>query len=140
MNTTNPLRWKQRFQNFEKAFILLKGTFDEKAPAMLSDLEREGVIQRFKFTFELAWKTLKDYLENEGVIFEQITPRQVIKQAFSSKIIHEGELWIDMLTDRNLMTHTYDQKKFEKVILSISEKYIDALNTVYTLLKEKSLY
>ena len=57
----NAVRWRQRFENFERAFRLLREAF-EKDPAQMSDLEKEGVVQRFEYTFELAWKTLKDYL------------------------------------------------------------------------------
>jgi len=61
------IRWRQRFENFERAFLLLREAF-EKDPAAMSDLEKEGAIQRFEYTFELAWKTLKDYL----VALEQV--------------------------------------------------------------------
>lgn len=72
-----------------------------------SDIERQGVIQSFEFTFELSWKTLKDYLEAQGVLCQ--FPREVIKQAFQNQIISEGELWLDMLGKRNLLAHTYDE-------------------------------
>lgn len=86
------IRWKQRFQNFEKAFIFLKkgvelGKYD--------DLQRAGLVQSFEFTFELAWKTLKDYLEKQGL--EVPYPREVIKSAFSTHLIVDGSLWIEML-------------------------------------------
>ena len=92
----NDIRWKQRLENFERAFLLLKEAF-EKDPAEMSDLEKEGVIQRFEYTFELAWKTLHDYLVYSGVSFDQITPRSIIKQAFAAKIIKDGQTWMDML-------------------------------------------
>ena len=73
------IRWKQRFQNFEKAFL----QFDEAVSTIdeLSVLEKEGLIQRFEYTFELAWKTLKDYLESQEV--EAKFPREVIKKRIS---------------------------------------------------------
>ena len=64
------IRWKQRFENFERAFMLLKEAF-EKGIAEMSDLEKEGVVQRFEYTFELAWKTLKDYLIHSGILFDR---------------------------------------------------------------------
>jgi nucleotidyltransferase substrate binding protein (TIGR01987 family) len=130
------IRWKQRFENFERAFFLLKEAF-EKDLAELSDLEKEGVVQRFEYTFELAWKTLKDYLIYSGVAFDQITPRSVIKQAFAAKIIKDGQTWIDMLEQRNLMSHTYDREVFDAVFGSISQRYVIALEQVFTWLKEK---
>lgn len=132
----NDIRWKQRFENFERAFILLREAF-EKDPAEMSDLEKEGVIQRFEYTFELAWKTLHDYLVYSGVAFDQITPRSVIKQAFAAKIIKDGQTWMDMLEQRNLMSHTYDSKIFEDAFSSISQHYLVALEQVFTWLKEK---
>jgi len=134
----NDIRWKQRFENFESAFMLLKGAF-EKDITEMSDLEKEGVVQRFEYTFELAWKTLKDYLVYGGIVFDQITPRRVIKEAFAAKIIEDGQLWIDMLEQRNLMSHTYDRKTFDDVIRNISQRYFAALEQVFTWLKQKML-
>jgi nucleotidyltransferase substrate binding protein (TIGR01987 family) len=133
----NDIRWKQRLENFERAFLLLKKAF-EKDPAEMSDLEKEGVVQRFEYTFELAWKTLHDYLVYSGVSFDQITPRSIIKQAFAAKIIKDGQTWMDMLEQRNLMSHTYDSQIFEAVFSSISQHYLAALEQVFTWLKEKA--
>jgi nucleotidyltransferase substrate binding protein (TIGR01987 family) len=133
----NDIRWKQRFENFERAFLLLQEAF-KKDPSEMSDLEKEGVVQRFEYTFELAWKTLKDYLDYSGVNFDQITPRSVIKEAFAAKIIKDGQTWIDMLEQRNLMSHTYDSGTFETVFRSISQHYLVALEQVFTWLKEKT--
>ena len=60
------IRWKQRFNHFEKAFNLLKSVFEDRKIEELSLLEKEGVVQRFEYTYELVWKTLKDYLEYNG--------------------------------------------------------------------------
>jgi nucleotidyltransferase substrate binding protein (TIGR01987 family) len=134
----NDTRWKQRLENFGSAFTLLRDAF-EKAPSEMSDLEKEGVVQRFEYTFELAWKTLKDYLLYSGVAFDQITPRSVIKQAFAAKIIKDGQTWMDVLEQRNLMSHTYNSEIFEAVFNSISERYLDALTQVITWLRKKAL-
>ncbi|MDJ0763825.1 MAG: nucleotidyltransferase substrate binding protein [Myxococcota bacterium] len=131
-------RWKQRLENFEKAYVLLQDAFRNDI-STLSDLEKEGVIQRFEYTFELAWKTLKDYLTHSGILLEQITPRSVIKAAFAAKIIQNGQLWIDMLKRRNLMSHVYERDTFEATIERIGAAYLDAFDQVFTLLKEKSI-
>ena len=81
----------------------------------LNDLEREGVIQRFEYTFELSWNVLKDRLQYDGVLIAPISPRQVIREAFQATLIDDCETWIDMLTDRYLMSHTYDSERFEAV-------------------------
>ncbi len=132
-------RWKQRFQNFERAFLLLKSTFKDKPLSEMSDLEKEGVVQRFEYTFELAWKTIKDYLEYTGIVLEQITPRQVIKQAFAAKIITDGTQWIEMLGHRNLMSHTYNKETFNNAVNAIANPYVKKIDQVYLLLKEKSV-
>ncbi len=132
----NDIRWKQRFENFERAFRLLNEAF-EKDTAEMSDLEKEGVIQRFEYTFELAWKTLKDYLIYSGVVLDQITPREVIKEAFAARIIKDGQVWMDMLEQRNLMSHTFDSETFEAVFSSISQHYRSALEQVFGWLKKR---
>ncbi len=104
----------------------------------MSDLEKEGVIQRFEYTFELAWKTLKDYLVYSGVAFDQITPRSVIKQAFTAKIITDGQTWIDMLEQRNAMSHTYDNEKLEAAFVNIWQRYVAALEQVFEWFKAKT--
>lgn len=107
------IRWKQRFQNFSKAFQLLREPVCRELDSF-SDLEKGGIVQRFEITFELGWKTLKDYLVFSGVTVEQITPRAVIKQGFASKIISDGQTWIDMLDRRNLFAHIYDESSSTK--------------------------
>jgi nucleotidyltransferase substrate binding protein (TIGR01987 family) len=120
------IRWKQRFENFQKAFLLLKQAV-ENGPSALSLLEKEGVIQRFEYTFELAWKTMKDFLEMEGMVITPVTARQVVKEAFSAKIVTDGQVWIDMLDHRNLLSHTYDSSTFEEAVDAIAARYVLAL-------------
>ena len=134
---SHDIRWKQRFQNFERALILLREALEDIGA--LSELEKEGVIQRFEFTFELSWKTVKDYLIFGGIVFDQITPRSVIKQAFAARILSNGQLWIDMLNHRNLMSHTYDEVVFAKAVEDIARIYLPAFDELYLFLKEKSL-
>ena len=83
------VRWKQRFTNFDRGVALLDEAL-KKDVAALSMLEKEGVIQRFEYTFELAWKTLKDFLEGSGLVISPVTPRQVLKDAFAAKILPDG--------------------------------------------------
>ena len=123
-------RWKQRFQNFDRAFGLLSEALAE-GPAMLSPLEKEGVIQRFEYSFELAWKTTKDYLEENGLIITPLTPRQVLKEAFTAKVIADGQVWIDMLDHRNLLSHTYDLAVFEKAVETVADRYLTAMGALH---------
>ena len=102
----------------------------------LNELEREGVIQRFEYTFELAWNTLKDRLEYDGIAFRSVTPRSIIRQAYQSGLIQNGETWLDMLTDRNLMSHTYDADRFEAIVTNVHDRYLSLLNDLYLRLLE----
>jgi nucleotidyltransferase substrate binding protein (TIGR01987 family) len=124
------VRWKQRFDNFDRAFILLREV-RERGVASLSQLEKEGAIQRFEFAFELAWKTLKDYLEEQGVVLEPVTPRNVIKEAFAAKLLDDRQVWIDMMLHRNLLSHTYDFKTFETVLDAVEHRYFPALDRLH---------
>lgn len=123
---TEDIRWKQRFQNFEKAFLFLKHATEMKA---FDPLQAAGFIQSFEFTFELAWKTLKDYLETMGLMLR--FPREVIKTAYQNDLIKDGELWLEMLEKRNELSHTYDEAHREKSVRIIRESYFPALQQVY---------
>ena len=92
----------------------------------MSDLEKEGLIQRFEYSYELAWKTMKDYLEEHGTNINPVTPRNVIKEAFSANIITDGQLWVDMLLHSNLLSHTYDFSKFQEVLDAVVKRYLSA--------------
>lgn len=125
------IRWKQRFNNFEKPLKLLNNAVQRKD---LSDLEKAGVIQIYEFTFELAWKTVKDYLEDKGISVK--FPRDTIKEGFKYEILDNGDLWMDMLEKRNLMSHPYDEEKAEIAYRLIVNDYFSALEQLYNKLKE----
>lgn len=132
------VRWQQRFKNFSRAIYLLR-ELKELDIKSLSQLEKEGIIQRFEFTLELAWKTLKDKMEDDGLLLDKISPKAVVREAFQAKYISDVESWLKMIGDRNLMSHTYDFEIFETVIPSIINEYIDTLNELYLELIEKQL-
>jgi nucleotidyltransferase substrate binding protein (TIGR01987 family) len=130
------VRWKQRFQNFDRAVVLLREPI-ERDVTSLSNLEKEGTIQRFEFAVELAWKTLKDYMEYEGTVIAPVTPRNVIKEAFAARILSDGQVWIDMLDHRNLLAHTYDEATFDKAVLAIRDRYLHAIEELHLWLMER---
>jgi nucleotidyltransferase substrate binding protein (TIGR01987 family) len=132
------VRWLQRFDNFRRAFSLLREVC-ERDLSTLTALEREGSIQRFEFAFELAWKTLKDYLEANGVTLESNTPRQVIKQAFAAQVLDEPQVWIDMMLHRNQLSHTYDFKVFEQALEEIQNRYFPAFDKLHDFFLEQAL-
>lgn len=127
----NDLRWKQRFSNFKKAFGQLS-EFIEKD--QLNKFEVQGLIQCFEYTFELAWKTIKDYLEQEG-FFDVKTPRAVLKTAFQIQLITDGHAWIDALEKRNLMAHTYSEERVVEVENLIRKKYYQIIQELYSKLE-----
>lgn len=138
MKPNSDIRWKQRFQNFDRAFVLLRDAM-ENGPTALNQLEKEGVIQRFEYCFELAWKCVKDYLEESGFVFATITPRQVLKDAFAAKILADGQVWIDMLNHRNLLSHTYNLASFEKAVEAIHTRYLAAIEQLHDYLQQESI-
>ncbi len=133
----NPdVRWRQRFQNFDRAFVLLRSAM-ENGPGSLNALEKEGVVQRFEYCFELAWKTMKDFLEHGGFVFTTLTPRKVLKEAFAARIVADGQLWIEMLDHRNLLSHTYSLASFEKAVDAIHTRYLAGFSQLHELLQEE---
>ena len=116
------IRFKQRFENYEKSFALLKEAISLDQPSII---EKAGAIQFFETTFELAWKLLKDYLTYSG--YDVKSPRESIKTAFNIGIIRDGDLWIEALMDRNLTTHTYDENIAEEVYIKIKTTYFQLL-------------
>ncbi|MBK7093910.1 MAG: nucleotidyltransferase substrate binding protein [Saprospiraceae bacterium] len=130
------IRWLQRFQNFSRAIGLLKEIKILKLEN-LSLLEKEGIIQRFEFTLEPAWKTLKDRMEFDGLITDKISPKMVAREAYKTKYIDNIDSWMRMIGDRNLLSHIYDFSLFETIIPSIQNEYVNTLEDLYTNLKEK---
>ena len=137
MSETLDIRWKQRFENFDRSYVLLRSAL-ENGPEALNALEKEGVIQRFEYCFELAWKTVKDYLEASGLVFSTVTPRQVLKDAFAAKILKEGPVWMDMLDHRNLLSHTYDSTQFNIALDAIHRRYLNALAELHEFLHQEA--
>lgn len=131
------IRWKQRFENFDKSFKWLDEPFKQKSLSEFSVLEQQGIIQRFEICYELAWKTMKDYLEHNGIVFEQTTPRYVIKQAFASGLVKNGQAWIDMMEIRNTLSHTYDETRFEQSLSVINNKYLSVIKELHGYLSGK---
>ena len=132
MENLKEIRWKQRFENFDKSYKLLKKYSNQE---ITTELERAGIIQFFEMTFELAWKVLKDYLESEGYMVK--SPRETVKQAFQIGLIDNGHIWIDALSNRNLTTHTYDEELANKMTSEILNAYLPELDKLYNKLSEE---
>jgi len=122
---THDIRWKQRFDNFQRALHQLTLAMDLKALRPLSELEQQGLIQAFEFTHELAWNVLKDYLEMEG-IQGLVGSRSTAREAFKRGLVLDGEVWMDMIEKRNLSSHTYNLTVAHVLATSIAERYYPA--------------
>ena len=129
------IRWQQRFNNFERAHNNLIEMLDLLIKDPLNKAYKLAVIQSYEMDIELAWKTLKDYLNYLG--YRVQAPREVIKQAFAIEIIEDGEVWLKMLEDRNLTSHIYDESKAQEVVESIKDNYFSKLDFIYNFSKGK---
>ena len=113
------IRWKQRFENFNKALSQFAKFIDKKE---LNDLEEQGLIQSFEYTHELAWNVMKDFLTFEG-IQNVIGSRSATREAFNKGLIEEGQIWMDMIVSRNESVHTYNEETADKIVHKIKEIY-----------------
>lgn len=113
-------RFIQRKTEFSNAYERLKEALKEEE----SEIVIDGALHRFEFTFELAWKSLKDYLEYMGLTEKTGSPREIIQQAFKQGIIQDGEAWINMMLSRNMLSHLYDEKSSRDIFNKIKKQYI----------------
>lgn len=126
------IRWHQRFANFNRAFAKLTEAVslidltlnEDELDESLSELEKEGVIQRFEYTHELAWNVMKDYLEYQGNSLIGGS-RDATREAFKINLITDGETWMDMIKSRNQTTHTYNEETANQIFLEIVNVYYE---------------
>lgn len=132
----NELRWKQRFQNFEKAYKTLNRALDRFEAEPEDEMLQMALVQTFEFTFELSWNTMKDYLENEG--FDEVkNSKQIIRTAFRAELIYDAEKWMDAIQKRNLASHTYNQSILEETVKYIKEEFYPLVRKLYEDLKNR---
>jgi nucleotidyltransferase substrate binding protein (TIGR01987 family) len=121
----NPdIRWMQRFDNFNRAFARLREAAELSEQRELSDLERQGLIQAFEFTHELAWNTLKDFLTARGTSEKIYGSRDATREAFAVELIGDGEVWMEMIKHRNESSHTYNDDVAGKIMAAVLERYL----------------
>ena len=120
------IRWKQRFQNYQKALVTLTNAVELSETRELSDLEKQGMIQGFEFTFEMAWNVMKDFLEEQGIT-GIIGSKGAIRHAFNKELVVNGQTWMDMIEGRNIASHSYDEEKAEKLLVKIKNVFYDEL-------------
>jgi nucleotidyltransferase substrate binding protein (TIGR01987 family) len=120
------IRWVQRFSNFIKAFSQLEKAVRLSEERDLSDLEEQGLIQSFEYTHELAWKTLKDFIQEKGNT-KIYGSKDATREAFQLGLISDGEGWMEMIKSRNETSHTYNDDTAEAIASNIKEKYYNPL-------------
>jgi nucleotidyltransferase substrate binding protein (TIGR01987 family) len=118
------IRWIQRFDNFKRAFVRLADAAAQAKQRKLSELEEQGLIQAFEFTHELAWNTLKDFLEARGTVVKIYGSRDATREAFAAELIVNGEAWMKMIEHRNETSHTYNQKIANAIVEAILTGYV----------------
>ena len=129
-------RWIQRFSSFTGAMVLLR----EGVDMLLEDpglhpMTKEGLIQRFEFTFGLAWMTLKDYLEHQKVTLDWKGPADVLRAAFAANYITDGPIWMDALDARNELSHTYRERAFARVLADLPTRFLPIFEDFYLMLQ-----
>lgn len=116
------VRWIQRFSNYSKAILELESAIQLSKVRPLSKLEKQGLIQCFEYTYELAWNTIKDFLKDQGEI-EIFGAKDTFQEAFRLGIITSGELWMQMIKSRNMTSHVYDEKIADEILKAVIESY-----------------
>ena len=123
------IRWRQRFSSFCKALATLDEAVALSQTRPLSKLEQYGVMHRFEFTHELAWNVFKDYLSDKGIT-GLIGSKDATRSAFKNELIAEGDDWMQMINDRNLSSHTYDEATAERIVENITSRYYPAFSAM----------
>lgn len=121
------VRWQQRFSSFEKAFRQLERFLSKTE---LNEMEEQGLIKAFEYTYELSWKTLQDLLKEKGYK-DILGPKPVIEKSFQDGYIKNGKEWLKMHISRNLTSHTYDEEIAKEVIKEIRNTYFGLLNDLF---------
>lgn len=134
MNSNNiDVRWLQRLSNLKKAYLTLQNAVE--SGKKLNDLEEQGLIQAFEYTYELAWNTLRDFYLEQGEDNIQGS-RDAIQIAFKRGMIEDGEAWLSMLRDRNRSSHTYNQETAKEIVKNIYEVYYGLFSKLITSLEK----
>lgn len=134
------IRWEQRFSNFVKALHKLtqaveyighnftdddKPVDDSDLGYVLDEMIKEGVIQRFEYTHELAWNVMKDYAAYQGNTSVGGS-RDATREAFQLQLVSDGQVWMDMIGSRNKTSHTYNEETANEIYSKIRNAYYPA--------------
>jgi len=135
--TEQDVRWLQRFSNFKKAFNQLDSAVQLSEARELSDLEKQGLIQAFEYTYELSWNMIRDYFRwqgNTGITGS----RDAIREAFANGLIEDGDGWMQMLKDRNRTSHTYNEETAQEILKNILQLYHPLFGALQTRMADEA--
>lgn len=133
---SNPERWKQRFQNLQSAYKVFQRRILEFKQFRDLEVYQMALVQGFEVVQELAWKTMKDFLENEGYT-DAKNSKQTIRIAFQDGLLSNPDVWMTSIEIRNLTSHLYDPELLNKSIEFISRDFSPALDELVQLLENK---
>lgn len=133
--TTQDIRWIQRFNHFNKALGQLEEAVELAQRRDLSKLEEQGLIQAFELTHELAWNTVKDFLESRGIL-NLYGSKDSTRSAFKKGLLENGEIWMDMIKSRNLTSHTYNESIAARIASAIRTEYFDEFKALQTTMEK----
>ena len=131
------VRWKQRMNSFRKAFRQLQAGVAITHERKLSDLERQGLIQAFEFTHELAWNVMKDFLSARGATQPMYGSRDATREAFAAGLLDEADVWMEMIGDRNRTSHTYNEETADRIIRHVVDSYVHCMEQFERTMTEK---
>jgi nucleotidyltransferase substrate binding protein (TIGR01987 family) len=133
------VRWIQRLNHFRQALEQLTAAVRLSESRELSDLEKQGLIQAFEFSHELAWNVMKDYFDYQGG--NLITgSRDATREAFNKGLLKSADVWMEMIKSRNQTSHTYNKKTADEITKQIRTQYhnefVNFLNQMSELAKK----
>ena len=131
-------RWEQKLNSYRKALGRLVEVVNVMKVRQLNDFEADGLIQRFEFTFELAWKLMKSYADYQGADKEIMGSRDAVRWAFENKLIEDSDVWMEMIKRRNDTSHNYDEDTAAEVVLRVKDSYLQAFVCFYDKIKTLS--
>lgn len=126
----------QKIENYHHALAQLAEAVQIYTADPSDALYRDGLIQRFEFTVELAWKSLKEYLEDQGAVLGIASPRGVLKEAYAAGVITDAETWNRIIEARNITSHVYDEKTSQTVAYQIAREFLPVLQKLGTFYRE----
>ena len=126
----------QKIENYHHALAQLAEAVQIYTADPGDALYRDGLIQRFEFTVELAWKSLKEYLEDQGAVLGIASPRGVLKEAYAAGVITDAETWNRIIEARNITSHVYDEKTAQTVADQIAQEFLPVLQKLGAFYRE----